>query len=171
MARRVSQPLRNLDDSLRVFHVLTFRSCGLVMAFFSLCHGVEWQLRTWSILFGSLSFAFELAVSGGFTLLLVWIERHDDEHYVPSAVRFYANAVFERIAPRHVARWSAGAIAVYIGADTVLAIASSIDESFAALPPACAGLAAAAWLATRHWPPLGPIVFSAAAASAAEMEA
>ena len=66
MARRVSQPLRNLDDSLRVFHVLTFRSCGLVMAFFSLCHGVEWQFRSWSILFGSLSFAFELAACGRF---------------------------------------------------------------------------------------------------------
>jgi hypothetical protein len=170
MARRVSEPLRNLDDSLRVFHVLTFRSCGLVMAFFSLCHGLEWQFRTWSILFGSLSFAFELAVSGGLALVLAWIERHDDEHYVPSAVRFYANAVFERVAPRLLARWAAAAILVYIAVDTVLAIASSIDASFAALPPACAGLAAAAYLATRQWPPFGPIVFSAAAASAAQME-
>lgn len=163
MAKRVSEPLRNLDDSLRVFHLLTFRSCGIVLAFFSLCHGLEWQLRLWSGLLGPLSFAFELALTGGLAFVLAWVERSDDEHLVPSALRYYADRLFQKIPPGVLARRVLEGFLVYAAADT-LEMAFGTGRALAGAASAVVpGFVCAAWLVTRPWPVAGPVVFSGAA--------
>lgn len=162
MAKRVSEPLRNLDDSLRVFHLLTFRSCGIVLTFFSLCHGLEWQFRIWSTLLGSLGIALELALSGAVAFLLAWVERHDDEYYVPSAIRYYAYLVAQQIPPRLLATRAAGAALFYAAADTfemAFGLGAAVFGRAGIVLPA---ILTAAWLLTRPWPPLGRVVFGGA---------
>jgi hypothetical protein len=165
MAKRVSEPLRNLDDSLRVFHVLTFRSCGVVLAFFSLCHGLEWQFKVWTLFLGSLSFAFELALAGALALLLAWIEHHDDEFFVPSAVAFYADALFQRLPPLLLLGRLAGAVAVFLALDVAASAHPSAGDPTAPLALALPACGSAAWLASRSWRFVGMVVFSGAAAS------
>lgn len=165
MARRVSEPLRNLDDSLRVLHVLTFRSCGVVLAFFSLCHGLEWQFKVWTFLLGSFSFAFELALAGALAVLLAWIERHDDEFFVPSAVAFYADAVFQRLPPLLLLGRLVGAVAVFLALEVAASAYPSVGDPTATLAVALPACGAAVWLASRSWCLVGTIVFSGAAAS------
>src|SRR6266699_3536216 len=69
MKRRQSECFRNLDDPLKIFSLLTFKSCGLVLLFYAGAVATE-------LLFGA---------------LLAYTERHDDEHLVPSAIRYYAS--------------------------------------------------------------------------------
>ena len=88
MARRQSEVLRNLDDSLRILNVLTLRSCGLVVVFYSLCFALELAFGLFSLLFGAAGFFVPIALAAAVAASLSWVEKHDDEHYVPSALRF-----------------------------------------------------------------------------------
>ena len=45
----------------------------------------------WSLLFREWSFLAQLGVAGLFAAVLAYTERHDDEHLVPSAIRYYAS--------------------------------------------------------------------------------
>jgi hypothetical protein len=90
MPRRQTEVLRNLDDSLRVLNFLTLRSCGLVIAFYGLASGAELLLGLWTAFLGPAGFVAPLAAAAVVAVALSWIERHDDEHYVPSAIRYLA---------------------------------------------------------------------------------
>ena len=91
MNRRQSECFRNLDDPLRIFSLLTVRSCGLVVLFYGLAVGTELLFGLWSLFFGGWSFLAQLAAALLFAVALVYAERHDDEHLVPSAIRYYAS--------------------------------------------------------------------------------
>jgi hypothetical protein len=89
MARRQSEVLRNLDDVLRVFHLLTMRSCGLVLMFYSLCYAAELVLHVFSLAFGTLGPVMQFVATAACAMGLSWVEKHEDEHYVPSAIRYW----------------------------------------------------------------------------------
>ena len=89
MPRRQTAVLRNLDDSLRILNFLTLRSCGLVVVFYSLCFALELAFSVFSVLFGAGGFVVQLALAAAVAFALSWVEKHDDEHYVPSALRFF----------------------------------------------------------------------------------
>jgi hypothetical protein len=81
--KRVAKTKRNLDDSLKLFNFITLRSAGGVLVFFggSLA------------LFGSGPrgfFAHKIATLA-VALIFHWIEKHEDEWYIPSAISFYRN--------------------------------------------------------------------------------
>jgi hypothetical protein len=91
MKRRQSECFRNLDDPLKIFSLLTVKSCGLVLLFYAALVVSELLFGLCSLLFGPWSF---LAQIGGAVLLgavLAYTERHDDEHLVPSAIRYYVS--------------------------------------------------------------------------------
>lgn len=88
MARRQTPVLRNLDDPLRILGFLSLRSCGLVLLFFAGAHALEALFGLLSLLFGTWAFLVELAASGMLAVLLSVAERADDEHLVPSAIRY-----------------------------------------------------------------------------------
>ena len=90
MARRQTDVLRNLDDTLKILNFLTMRSAGLVLMFYSLCYASELFLSLFSLLFGAASVLAQFALTGLAALALSWVEKHEDEHYVPSALRYYA---------------------------------------------------------------------------------
>jgi hypothetical protein len=89
MARRQTPVLRNLDDPLKVFGLLSLRSCGLVLVFFSALYAVETALGLLSLAFRSWAFLAQIGLSGLLAIGLSVAERMDDEHLVPSAVRFF----------------------------------------------------------------------------------
>ena len=89
MARRQTPVLRNLDDPLRVLGLLSLRSCGLVLFFFAALHSLEAVTGIVSLLTGTWAFLAELAASAGLAVVLSVAERTDDEHLVPSAIRYY----------------------------------------------------------------------------------
>ncbi len=89
MARRQTEVLRNLDDNLKVLNFLTLKSCGLVVVFYSLCYSLELFLHLFSLVFGVLGVVAQFALTAVFAVALAAVERHEDEHYVPSAIRYY----------------------------------------------------------------------------------
>src|SRR5262245_12066781 len=89
MARRQTPVLRNLDDPLRVLGLLSLRSCGLVLLVFAAIHGVEAVTGLVSLLTGGWAFLAELLAAAAVGFVLSVAERTDDEHLVPSALRFY----------------------------------------------------------------------------------
>jgi hypothetical protein len=89
MARRQTEVLRNLDDTLKILNFLTMRSCGLVLMFYSLCYGAELLFSAFTLTFGALNSLAQIALTGACAVALSWVERHEDEHYVPSAIRYY----------------------------------------------------------------------------------
>jgi hypothetical protein len=89
MARRQTTVLRNLDDPLRVLGFLSLRSCGLVLVFFAALHSLEALLGVMSLLAGSWAFLAEIGATGLLAVGLSIAERTDDEHLVPSAIRYY----------------------------------------------------------------------------------
>jgi hypothetical protein len=91
MARRQTPVLRNLDDPLRVLGLLSLRSCGLVLFLFAAVHAVEAVTGLLSLLTSGWAFLAELVAAGGAAVVLSVAERTDDEHLVPSALRFYAS--------------------------------------------------------------------------------
>lgn len=91
MTRRRSECLRNLDDPLKVFSLITIKSCGLVVLFFAGAVASELVFGVWSLLFGALSFLAQLAAAGALAVVLAFAEKHDDEHFVPSAIRYYVS--------------------------------------------------------------------------------
>lgn len=166
MTRRVCEPLRNLDDTLRVFHLLTFRSCGIVLVLFSASHGLEWATRIWSGLFGDSSFVVELALALVVAIALAVVERQEDEFFVPSAVRYYAERIVARVPVRLAAGRLLGSLLVYVAADVVETAFHPARAAFGPLGILAPAFCAGAWLASRPWPPMGPVVFSGMALSA-----
>jgi hypothetical protein len=91
MTRRHSECFRNLDDPLKVFSVLTVKSCGLVLLFYAGLVASELLFGLCSLLFGPWSFLAQIAGAVLLGAVLAYTERHDDEHLVPSAIRYYAS--------------------------------------------------------------------------------
>jgi hypothetical protein len=80
-----------LDDPLKIFSLLTVKSCGLVLLFYAGTVATELVFGLWSLLFREGSFLAQLASAGLLCAVLAYTERHDDEHLVPSAIRYYAS--------------------------------------------------------------------------------
>ena len=91
MTRRQSECFRNLDDPLKVFALLTMKSCGLVILFFAATVASELVFGLCSLLFGDLSFLAQIGAAALLGMVLAYAERHDDEHLVPSAIRYYVS--------------------------------------------------------------------------------
>ena len=89
MNRRQSECFRNLDDPLKIFSLLTVKSCGLVLLFYGSVVASELVFGLWSLMFGDWTFLGQLGAAGLLAVALVYAERHDDEHLVPSAIRYY----------------------------------------------------------------------------------
>lgn len=91
MTRRKSECFRNLDDPLKVFSLITVKSCGLVLIFYACAVATELVFGLWSLLLAHWSFLGQIGAAGVLAVVLVLAERHDDEHLVPSAIRYYAS--------------------------------------------------------------------------------
>src|SRR5687767_15419622 len=91
MNRRQSECFRNLDDPLKIFSLITVKSCGLVLMFYAAAVAAELVFGVWTLAFGPWSFLGQIGASGLLAIALVLAERHDDEHLVPSAIRYYAS--------------------------------------------------------------------------------
>ena len=91
MNRRQSECFRNLDDPLKILSLLTAKSCGLVLLFYAGLVMSELLFGVCSLLFGAWSFLAQLAGALLLGAVLAYTERHDDEHLVPSAMRYYAS--------------------------------------------------------------------------------
>lgn len=91
MNRRQSECYRNLDDPLKVFSLLTVKSCGLVLLFYAVLVMSELLFGLCSLFFGAWSFLAQIGAAFVFGAMLAFTERHDDEHLVPSAIRYYAS--------------------------------------------------------------------------------
>jgi len=91
MTRRQSECYRNLDDPLKILSLLTVKSCGLVLLFYGGAVGSELLFSLWSLLFGDWSFLTQIGAAGLLAACLAYAERHDDEHLVSSAIRYYAS--------------------------------------------------------------------------------
>jgi hypothetical protein len=89
MTRRQSECFRNLDDPLKIFSLLTVKSCGLVLLFYAGLVMSELLFGLCSLLFGPWSFLAQIAGAVLLGAVLAYTERHDDEHLVPSAIRYY----------------------------------------------------------------------------------
>lgn len=89
MAKRQSDVLRNLDDTLKLFGVISLRSCGLVIMFFSVAFGLEWGLKLWSLVFGGAAILMVVGVTAALLVALAIVENREDENLVPSAIRYY----------------------------------------------------------------------------------
>lgn len=87
--RRQSAVLRNLDQPLKLFGLLTTKSCALLLFFYTGCYALDLTLGVWTWVFGDLSLLGLLGLTGVTGLVLVYIERHEDEHHVPAMIRFY----------------------------------------------------------------------------------
>jgi hypothetical protein len=91
MTRRQSECFRNLDDPLKIFSLLTVKSCGLVLLFYGAAVASELIFGLWELIFGDWTFLAQLGAAGLLAVVLVYAERHDDEHFVPSAIRYYVS--------------------------------------------------------------------------------
>ena len=91
MKRRQSECFRNLDDPLKIFSLLTVKSCGLVLLFYAGAVLSELLFGLCSLLVGDWSFLAQIGASALLGGILAFAERHDDEHLVPSAIRYYAS--------------------------------------------------------------------------------
>ena len=91
MTRRQSECFRNLDDPLKVFSLLTVKSCGLVLLFYGGLVASELLFGLCSLFFGPWSFLAQIAGAVLLAAVLAYTERHDDEHLVPSAIRYYVS--------------------------------------------------------------------------------
>jgi hypothetical protein len=91
MTRRQSECFRNLDDPLKIFSLLTVKSCGLVLLFYGCSVGAELLFGLFSLVFGGWSFLAQLGGALVVAAVLAYTERQDDEHLVPAAIRYYAS--------------------------------------------------------------------------------
>lgn len=87
--RRQNRVLRNLDEPLKLFGLLTTKSCGLLLSFYSGCYVLDVAFGVWTWMFGELSLLGLLGLTGVVGIVLVHVERHEDEHHVPGMIRFY----------------------------------------------------------------------------------
>lgn len=108
MNRRQSECFRNLDDPLKILSLLTVKSCGLVLLFYAGLVMSELLFGVCSLVFGAWSFLGQLAGALLLGAVLAYTERHDDEHLVPSAIRYY-------VSRRWRVLYSGGRCAAYTG--------------------------------------------------------
>lgn len=85
-ARRTTEVMRNLDDPLRIFGVLSVQGF-MVLAFIFAGLGVLRPVLR--LAFGGKAFLVQLALTGLAAVVLYALERHADEHYVLSAIRYF----------------------------------------------------------------------------------
>ncbi len=89
--RRRTEVLRNLDDPLKL-GPLTVRSWGVVLLCFSALAALEQLTGLLSLLPPfRLGMLWEVLGAAATGLVLIYVERHEDEHFVPSLIRFYAS--------------------------------------------------------------------------------
>lgn len=88
MTRRRSECYRNLDDPLKIFSLLTVKSCGVVLLFYAGTVATELVFGLWSLLFHGWSFLAQLGAAAILAIALVCAERYEDEHYLPAAIRY-----------------------------------------------------------------------------------
>jgi hypothetical protein len=87
--RRQTGVLRNLDDPLKL-GPLTVRSWGVVLVAFSVLAAVDQFTGLLSLLPPfRLGMVWEVLGAAATALTLAYMERHEDEHFVPSLIRFY----------------------------------------------------------------------------------
>jgi len=91
MTRRQSECFRNLDDPLKIFSLLTVKSCGLVLLAYAGLVMSELLFGLCTLVFGAWSFLAQIGAALLLGAILAYTERHDDEHLVPSAIRYYAS--------------------------------------------------------------------------------
>ena len=91
MTRRQSECFRNLDDPLKIFSLLTVKSCGLVLLFYAFTVLVELLFGLVSLFFGDWSFLAQIGGALVLAAILAHAERQDDEHLVPAAIRYYVS--------------------------------------------------------------------------------
>jgi len=91
MTRRQSECFRNLDDPLKVFSLLTVKSCGLVLLFYASTVLLELLFGLFTLLFGGWSFLAQIGSALVLAAVLAHAERQDDEHLVPAAIRYYGS--------------------------------------------------------------------------------
>ncbi len=90
MARRQTQVHKNLSDTLKLFGVISFRSCGLVVVVNGLLQAIELMGHPLARLLGDFAgIVLQFAITGAVAVALAWIERYTDEYHVPSAIRFF----------------------------------------------------------------------------------
>lgn len=90
MARRQTQVHKNLSDTLKLFGVISFRSCGLVVVVNGLLQAIELMGHPFTRLLGPFTgTAVQFVITGAVAVALAWVERSADEHHVPSAIRYY----------------------------------------------------------------------------------
>ena len=89
MARRLSAVHRNLDDPLKL-GPLAPRSWGIVMVAFALLQLEERLLGFLSVLPPrNGGFLWMLVIVSALVAWLAYVERHEDQHHIPSALRFH----------------------------------------------------------------------------------
>jgi hypothetical protein len=86
--RRQTGVLRNLDDPLKL-GPLTVRSWGVVMVAFSALAAVDLTGLLSLLPPFRLGMVWEVLGAAATALSLAYMERHEDEHFVPSLIRFY----------------------------------------------------------------------------------
>jgi hypothetical protein len=87
--KRQTEVLRNLDDPLKL-GPLTVRSWGVVLVSFSVLAAVDQVTGLLSLLPPfRLGMLWEVLGAAATALTLAYMERHEDEHFVPSLIRFY----------------------------------------------------------------------------------
>ncbi len=87
--KRQTEVLRNLDDPLKL-GPLTVRSWGVVLVAFSALAAVDQLTGLLSLLPPfRLGMLWEVLGAAATALTLGYMERHEDEHFVPSLIRFY----------------------------------------------------------------------------------
>ena len=89
MARRQTHVLRNLDDTLKVFNLLSVRSCGLVVLVYAACYAAELVFHAFTLVFRGFAPLSQFGVAAVAVGALAWIERHEDEHFVPSVIAYW----------------------------------------------------------------------------------
>jgi hypothetical protein len=76
---------------LKIFSLLTVKSCGLVLLFYAGAVLSELLFGLFSLIVGGWSFLAQIGASALLGVILAFAERHDDEHLVPSAIRYYVS--------------------------------------------------------------------------------
>jgi hypothetical protein len=89
--KRLADTMRNLDDSLKIFNFITLKSAGVVLVFFGGTWLLDMLTGCWDLIFGmGWGFMAHKLATAFIALCLHWVEKQEDEFYVPSAIVHYA---------------------------------------------------------------------------------
>lgn len=89
--RRQSEVYRNIDDPLKVMGVLSLKSCSMLVALYGVSYVLDFVTDFWRRAFGPGAFLLELALFAAVAFVLMYAEKHDDEHLVWSMLRYWAS--------------------------------------------------------------------------------